>query len=67
MAQPLLLRAVGELADDELTVTTLWPPSTSAEIVLAGEAILNLQAKQRAREFLNLDSVSRHCCPKRGE
>ncbi|HTF63494.1 MAG TPA: hypothetical protein VK638_12390 [Edaphobacter sp.] len=67
MAQPLLLRAVGELADDELTVTTLWPPSTSAEIVLAGEAILNLQAKQRAREFLNLDSVSRHCCPKHGE
>ena len=60
MAQPMLLSALSELADDELTITTLWPPSTNAEIVLVGAAILNQQAEQRARDFLNLDSVSRN-------
>lgn len=58
MAQPLLLGALSELADDELTIVTLWPPSTNAEIVLVGAAILNQQAQQRAHDFLNLDSVS---------
>jgi hypothetical protein len=58
MAQPLRLSALSELADDELTIRTLWPPSTNAEIVLVGAAILNQQAAQRADDFLNLDSVS---------
>lgn len=58
MAQPLLLSALNELADDELTITTLWPPSTNAEIVLVGTAIISQQAQQRARDFLSLDSVS---------
>jgi hypothetical protein len=58
MAQPLLLNALSELADDELTITTLWSPSTNSEIILVGAAILNQQAQQRARDFLNLDSVS---------
>jgi hypothetical protein len=60
MAHPLLLGAISELADDELTVVTLWPPSTNAEIILVGEAILSLRAKQRARDFLELDSVARN-------
>jgi hypothetical protein len=59
MAQPLLLSALSELADDKLTRETLWPPVTNQEIVLVGGAILNAEGYY-AREFLALDSVSQN-------
>jgi hypothetical protein len=58
MAKPLLLNALTELGDDKATIEALWPPESSAEIVLVGAAILTQQSKDRAQEFLGLKAVS---------
>jgi 3',5'-cyclic AMP phosphodiesterase CpdA len=58
LARPLVLKALAELADDERTLETLWPPLTSAEIVLVGGAILNQQNPDAASAFLQLETVS---------
>jgi Calcineurin-like phosphoesterase len=57
-AKPLVIDALTQLGDDERTLNILWPPSGSAEIILVGAAILNLQERERAEAFLRLDAVS---------
>lgn len=56
-AQPLLMTALSQLGDDEMTLKVLWPPSSNAAIILVGDAILNLQHRARAATFLQLDAV----------
>lgn len=58
LARPLIVTAVTELADDERTIAMLWPPSTSAEIVLVGAAILNRHIRKEAEAFLQIEAVS---------
>src|SRR5260370_28637088 len=57
-AKPLMMNALTQLGDDETTIEMLWPPSSNAEIVMVGAAILNLQLRERAEAFLQLDAVS---------
>jgi hypothetical protein len=58
LARPMILTALTELADDARTVAMLWPPSTSAEIVLVGAAVLNRHIREEAKAFLEIDAVS---------
>ncbi len=58
LARPMILTALTELADDARTVAMLWPPSTSAEIVLVGAAVLNRRIREEAKAFLQIEAVS---------
>lgn len=59
LARPLILTGLAELADDGETVAMLWPPSTSAEIVLVGSAVFNRRIPEEAAAFLQIEAVSR--------
>ena len=58
LARPLLLKALEEQDDPRRTITTLWPPLTSAETVTLGGAILNCGTREEAEAFIQLDFVS---------
>jgi hypothetical protein len=57
-ARPLLLRALTELGDARRTITALWPPSTIAETVTVGGAVLESGTKEEAEAFIELALVS---------
>lgn len=58
LARPLLLKALEELGDSRRTITTLWPPLTSAETVTFGGAILDCGTRKEAEAFFKLEIVS---------
>ena len=58
LARPLLLKALEELGDSRRTITTLWPPLTSAETVTLGGAILDCGTREEAEAFFKLEIVS---------
>ncbi len=59
IGRPLLSKALSEYCDSAKTIALLWPPSTPAEAVQIGDAILQNGTPQQAAQFLALDVVSR--------
>jgi hypothetical protein len=59
LARRFLIEALNGMSNDTETVEVLWPPSTPEETVAVGAAILNLQNKERAKAFLQLEQVSK--------
>jgi hypothetical protein len=58
LARPLLVKALEELADERLTITTMWPPMNNAEAVILGGAVLNGGTREEAEAFILLGLVS---------
>jgi hypothetical protein len=58
LARPLLVKALDELGDERLTITTMWPPVNNAEIVILGGAVLNSGTPEEAEAFIHLSLVS---------
>jgi hypothetical protein len=52
------MKALGELGDARRTITTLWPPLSSAEAVTLGGAILDSGTREEADAFVRLELVS---------
>jgi hypothetical protein len=59
VGRSLLAKALFEYGDSSKTIALLWPPSTPAEAVQIGDAILQNGTPQQAAQFLALDIVSR--------
>jgi 3',5'-cyclic AMP phosphodiesterase CpdA len=57
-ARPLLLKALDELGDERLMITTIWPPMNNAEAVTIGGAVLNSGTADEAKAFVQLSLVS---------
>lgn len=58
LARPMLVKALEELGDARLTITTLWPPMNNTEAVIIGSAVLNSGTLEEANSFIRLDLVS---------
>jgi hypothetical protein len=58
LARSLLVRALDELGDGRLTISTLWPPLTNGEAVTLGGAVLESGTPEEAEAFARLDLVS---------
>ena len=58
LARPLLVKALEELSDERLTITTMWPPMNNAEVVTLGGAVLNSGTPEEAEAFIRLGIVS---------
>lgn len=58
IGRPLLAKALSEHGDSSKTIALLWPPSTPAETVVVGDAILLDGTPQQAAQFLALDIVT---------
>jgi len=58
IGRPLLAKALSEYGDSAKTIALLWPPSTPAEAVQIGDAILQNGTTQQAAQFLALDIVN---------
>jgi hypothetical protein len=58
LARPMLVKALGELGDERLTITTMWPPRNNTEAVILGGAVLNSGTTDEAKAFIQLDLVS---------
>jgi len=58
LARPLLLKALDELGDDRLMITTMWPPTSNIEVVTLGSAVLRSATRDEAEAFIRLDLVS---------
>lgn len=58
LARPLLVKALQELGDERLTITTMWPPMNNAEAVTLGDAVLNGGTREEAESFIRLSLVS---------
>jgi hypothetical protein len=58
LARPLLLKALSELGAPRRTITSLWPPMTTAEAVVVGGAILENGTREEAAAFTKLELVS---------
>jgi hypothetical protein len=56
--RPLLVKGLTELADDRETIRCLWPPTTDAEAVILGSAILEAGRDTEAKDFLQLRLVT---------
>ncbi len=57
LARPFIVRALGGLGDSHKTIDLLWPPTTPAEAVMVGGAIIDVGPRQQARAFVELDFV----------
>jgi hypothetical protein len=57
LARPLLVKALEELGDTRRTITTLWPPLTSAEAVTLGGAVLESGTQEEAEAFVRIGLV----------
>jgi len=57
LVRPLLVKALTELDVPRDIISLLWPPTTNAEIIIVGGAILQDGTHQEAEEFLRLDGV----------
>lgn len=58
LARPLIVKALDELGDERLTITTMWPPINNAEAVILGGAVLNSGTREEAESFIRLGLVS---------
>lgn len=58
LARPLLVKALEELNDERLTITTMWPPTNNLEAVTLGGAVLNSGTREEAEAFVHLGLVS---------
>jgi Calcineurin-like phosphoesterase len=58
IARPLLVKAISEIDDPQITVECLWPPLTIPEAVQLGYAILTAGTREQAMLFLSLDIVT---------
>lgn len=58
VGRPLLAKALVEHGDSSKTIELLWPPTTAAEAVQIGDAILQGGTPQQAAQFLALDIVT---------
>lgn len=59
IARLLLAKALFECGDSSKTIALLWPPTSPAEAVQVGDAILQGGTAEQAAQFLALDIVSR--------
>jgi hypothetical protein len=57
LARPLIVKALTELGDDEVTIAVLHEPSSSAEVVLLGAALLGRGQKSDVESFLQMPIV----------
>ncbi len=58
LARPLLVKALEEVGDERLMITTMWPPMSNAEAVTLGAAVLNSGTREEAESFIRLSLVS---------
>jgi hypothetical protein len=58
IGRPLLAKALFEYGDPAKTIALLWPPTTPAEAVQIGDAILQGGTPLQATQFLALDIVN---------
>lgn len=57
LARPLIVKALDELGDDRLTISTICPPLNNSEVVMLGCAVLNGGTRDEAETFVRLDIV----------
>lgn len=58
VGRSLLAKALSEYGDSSKTIELLWPPTSVAETVQLGGAILSDGSQQHAADFLKLDIVN---------
>lgn len=63
VARPLLVRALSARGTPSQSLEMLWPPTTAAEAVVIGGALLEGGTAEKAREFLALDVTAKGTDP----
>lgn|GEM_PF-1557395 len=57
LARPMITKALFELGDYNETIDMLWPPTTPAEAVMIGGAMIEVGTPEQVSSFMSLDFI----------